>query len=239
MKQIFLIAIVWIGTLAACKKDDGAAPYAAATLELRHQVDGQNLIFDTLAYTNAAGERYSVTRLEYYLSYFRFYRNKQLLFTADTVIYVDARTVISASIGQLTTEPFDSVACYIGVDPTHNVHGKIPATAANVAMQWPVTMGGGYHFLKLEGHWQDSGQTPGYALHLGTNPFLVAAGARVSHSFGTEGKKLVVTMNLNEWFRTPAVYSLDGDGLYTMGDSVLMQKVATNGRDVLHMTSSN
>ena len=36
-------------------------------------------------------------------------------------------------------------------------------------MAWPDVMGGGYHFLKLEGHYKKDSLLAGYAMHIGQN----------------------------------------------------------------------
>ena len=41
-------------------------------------------------------------------------------------------------------------------------------------MAWPTAMGGGYHFMKVEGHYLDTSNTiQGFAIHLGKNNNLV------------------------------------------------------------------
>jgi hypothetical protein len=50
----------------------------------------------------------------------------------------------------------------------------LSTTLDNLNMAWPTAMGGGYHFLKMEGHYLDSLNTnQGYAIHIGKNENLM------------------------------------------------------------------
>lgn len=235
MKPVFFAFSLIVLLISACKKEDSTdVGFADLSIHLSFEVDGAPLAFDTLRYINDAGEQYSVTRLEYFLSNFRFYKNGLPLFSKDTTIYVNARNTGSFLLRQLPAGSFDSIACYIGIDSANNVHGNLPQTTEIVGMEWPDMMGGGYHFLKLEGHWQDTAGTPGYAMHLGTNMMLVHAGSSVGYTVRSGATNSInLVMNLNEWYRNPANYSFDQDGVYTMGDMMLMTKIAHNGADVL------
>jgi len=196
-------------------------------------LSNKQLFWDSLMYQNAAGENYSISRLQYYISHLRFFKNTQLVYFLDTVFYVDAMFNNQILLNKIPAGAYDSMAMYIGVDPTHNIHGKIPATAENIAMQWPINMGGGYHFLKLEGHWLDNGQQPGFAIHLGTNPYLIHAGSKGNINVGSsKTNQLTLTMNINEWFTHPLDFSFSKDGGYTMGEDTLMQRIMENGKDV-------
>jgi len=238
MKQLVVITVTAALAFPGCrKKEDAALPYATAGISVVHEAGRQPLVFDTLLYRNQAGEAYSVSTLQYFLSNIRLYRNGQQVYAADTVLYIDAAKPGSPFLlSGVPAGRFDSLACFIGVDPAHNVHGTLPADAQHIAMEWPDVMGGGYHFIKLEGHWQDSGFTPGFAVHLGTDPYLVAAGCRADGTI-TAGREnnITLVMDVNEWFAHPNTYSFAADGVYTMGDPALMRRISENGRDVLRM----
>lgn len=232
------MAIIAALSCTGCRKrSDAPLPYAQVSIRLVHEVDDQPLVFDTLLYRNKAGDIYSLSRLQYYLSNIRLYRNRQLVYAADTVVYIDASgSPAPVLLRHVPAGSFDSLACFIGVDPLHNIHGKLPATAEHIAMEWPDVMGGGYHFIKLEGHWKDAGFTPGFAVHLGTDPYIVAAGCKANGTIiaGRENR-ITLCMNISEWFENPHTYSFPGDGVYTMGDTVLMRQISENGRDVLRI----
>ncbi len=237
MKVTFVLLAgltAWLA-LAGCKKDKKDP--VKLNLEIAYEVDGQPLYFDSLLYRNAAGEQYSVSTLRYYISNIRFYNRGTVVYAIDTVWYADAAlTAAPMVLLNVAGTRFDSVACFIGIDPVRNVHGKLAPTMENTAMEWPDMMGGGYHFLKLEGHWVSATGISGYAMHIGTDPYLTAAGCRASGAWPGNGQaKLQLVFNVAEWFRNPYTYSFASDGVYSMGNAALMQHLKENGADVIHI----
>lgn len=233
----------WIGILVAaiaftsCRKEKEnvipAPPTGGLAINVGCQVDGKQLYFDSLMYTNAAGNQYSVTKVHYYLSRFRLYKEGNVKYSSDTIIYVDAEQAMNFLFRNVPVMTYDSLSFHIGLDEAQNKSNSLPATTENVNMGWPDVMGGGYHFLKLEGHWIDSSRKLGYAMHIGNNGFLVRAG--VTTNIEVQGGKTIsrkLMMNINEWFAHPNTYNLATDGVYSMGNVQLMKKLSENGGDV-------
>lgn len=238
MKPYFFITILPLLLSGACRhKDQDPSPATRLEITLSHKVGDMPLWYDSLAYRNKAGEIYSVSKLHYFISDIRFYKNNRLVFTADTVVYIDAATGdYSLGIYNVPAFSYDSIACYIGVPPALNEHGRLARTYENTAMEWPKAMGGGYHFIKLEGHWLDTNRTPGYTVHLGRNPYLVTGGCKAAGMQVSNKEHIVaLEMDINEWFENPRVYSFQADGTYTMNMAALMQKIAENGQDVIRV----
>ncbi len=241
MKRYGILIFMAIVFLAGCKKDEiqpTKVVNGKIELKIGYRVSDKPLLFDTLLFTNEAGERYSIAQLQYYLSDIKFYRAGALLHSCPAPIYVDAKydTVpfVLSGIEGMPTGSYDSVSLLIGLDSNTNLSNSLPATAANMAMGWPDAMGGGYHFLKLEGHWQNAAALPGFAMHLGVNGFQVKAGFKCALQVAQPANTTIhVVMNVNEWFCNPSVYSFNTDGVFSMGNSALMQKLSDNGKDVL------
>lgn len=218
--------------IISCKKSDNTVASGKLYIATSYVVDGVPLVFDTIAFSNKAGNNYSVERLTYYLSDFRFYNNKKLVYRADSVFYFDARQPAAATLSYVPYGSYDSVAFNIGVDLMHNVVNGLPVTLANNEMIWPEPMGGGYHFIRLEGHWVQGANTWGYAVHLGQNAYLVMTGVKCALAVQANEQTLALEMNVNEWFDHPNTYNFNVDGVYTMGIDSLMRKIMQNGMDV-------
>jgi len=201
------------------------------SISVSHHVDGSAMAFDTLQYLNASDNLYSVTRLQYYLDGITFIgasgNDDHVLSDA---ILVDGRIPLDFNIGGVPVGDYDGIVLTIGIVPARNCTGCLPPTVPNVQMAWPDPMGGGYHFMKFEGHFRANGGTGtqhGFAIHLGNNgaqghctmmqPFTVTeAGGTVHLSF-----------NLNAVFHGPNTYDMD-TLTYTMGNMPAMQLVAAN-----------
>jgi hypothetical protein len=219
--------------LQSCsKKVAGAGPVSDVTIAIEHTVGIDPLVFDSLMYKNEAGERFGVSKLNYYLSSVRFYNLGNQVFLVDTTLYVDAREGKELKIKSVPVGQYDSIVVYVGLEARYNHHDSLASTKENLAMHWPDAIGGGFHFLMLEGHWRDGSNQPGFAIHLGANPFLVTSVIHEVPEISAEKENyFTLKMDVNQWFMTPTVYSFDKDGVYTMGISSLMKVIAENGRD--------
>lgn len=230
-QAVILLAVM---TIISCKSgtDDPDPMVNTLTLMVDYNVDGAPLEFDTVKYYNAANNKYSVTRLQYYISDIVFIKTNDEEVSTNGVYYFDAREPAKNSI-KLTGIPkgtYKGMRFFVGLPPELNVKDGLPGTKDNVNMIWPDMMGGGYHFIKLEGHFTNGGQVAGYAVHLGTDTALVSTELQASYVVGNFSN-IVLDMDINEWFENPNEYDLS-DGNYTMGNIAAMRKIAANGQNV-------
>jgi hypothetical protein len=217
MNLRFVLFVICIGiSFESCKKEN----LESLQVLLHYKVDNQPLLFDTMAYNCEAGYQYEVTRLYYYVSNFRFIMDNGTEYQDNTVYYVDASKKLTF---------------YIGLDSLQNKTDYLPATFDNINMGWPDAMGGGYHFMKLEGLFRDSSSTSGYAMHLGKNQFVVPIEVPNPIIVTKQGKKVInLTMNIAEWFRNPEVYDFKINGSYSMNSDAAMHVLSVNGKDVFN-----
>ncbi len=238
MKKYILFAMI-VG-LASCAKDDDTSPQQVdnrLSLNLVFKSGVSPLVFDTILYTNAAGNNYSVSRLQFYISNIELIRPDSTTVDISDYNYVDARESGTLNINRKipATGQFIGMKLQVGLDSAHNISNFLPATVENINMAWPDMMGGGYHFMKFEGKFVDGLSQPGFAMHIGRNDYLVHC--TVSHSFtlseGTNTMDLV--MDLNEWFENPQIYDFNVDGNYSMGVMAAMMKLSENGKDIFSL----
>ncbi len=239
MKKYFLVTIIGLSVLTACKKDnEDPIPVTPAEnsilLNLGHEVDGQSLLFDTLIYTNDAGSQYGVSRLWYYLSQVSLIRPDSSTLLIKNYQFIDAATSSTNQmlVSGIPAGTYIGLKFNIGLDSAQNITGGLPITVENLNMEWPVQMGGGYHFMKFEGHASDTAGDYGFAMHLGLNAYLVSCVAYGEIQITSGEKEVNMVMNLNEWFRNPDVYDFNVDGNYSMGVMSAMVKLKQNGADV-------
>ena len=228
-----LATCIFLSFGTSCRKDEPVPPAspaspAPAMLRVAYVVDGQPLAFDTLMYTNEGGTVYSVTHLEHYLS--------ELVLIGsggtpnDTLHgpwYVNAANAVDLDLGTLRAGQYSGATILLGLPPALNVTGALPNTLANINMAWPDPMGGGYHFIKFEGHFMAAEVPTGFAMHVGKNEFLPVCIMPGSFTTTGNGGTLKLTFNLNEVFRTPHTYDLNS-GNYSMGSMALMGQLRDN-----------
>jgi hypothetical protein len=236
------LALAAMLPLAGCTRDDEAAERSSMRISIAHEADGEPLRFDTLAYVNAAGNRYSVTRLRYYLSDFVFkdMDGKELL-RLDSVFYVDAAdsATLSRLISGIPAGHYHTLEFVFGLAPARNRTGALPATLENLNMAWPRPMGGGYHLMQKEGRFLDSaGRESGYATHIGSG--TIGGKAQENHwtagpftvhvEAGPEARlHIPLVMEVQEWYRTPNAYDLGGHPDGIMDDPDAQDLLRGNG----------
>ena len=231
-----LLVFVFILSFTACSKEDDPAPVVEKKLTLDLSVVSGNsaVQFDSIMYTNAAGNVYSVSRLQFYISNIQLIKPDSSLVTISEFNYVDAR--VSSTLSVTRSIPisghFIGMKLQLGLDTAHNKSNFLPAIAENINMAWPDMMGGGYHFMKFEGVYVDGMSTPGFAMHLGRNAYLT--NCVISHSFDlvNGSNKMNLVMDLNEWFANPHIYDFNIDGNSSMGDMNDLLKLSQNGIDI-------
>lgn len=236
MKQVVIASVMTI-LLAGCQKETHEASGTSLKLKFEFNVAGSPLQFDTLKYVNAAGQSYSVSHLEFFISGIELHSAKGN-FMSDQVFYLDARKNIGDDLilENVPAGNYTAISCLIGLDSVHNITGALYPSKNNTDMYWPVPMGGGYHFMKLEGRVKSGDSSLGYAMHLGQNTSLVKSALSGSINMNSgERHESLVAMDINSWFDTPYTYDFFIDGRYTMSYPLLMMKLRDNGTDVLSL----
>jgi|ETNmetMinimDraft_26_1059896.scaffolds.fasta_scaffold09773_1 hypothetical protein len=219
--------------------DDGSCTYDHINLSFTfsHTIGSSSVEYDTIKYTDAAGNDYSVETLKYFVSDITLHKSSGGTILIDDEHYVDARdnaTLIFSPSKEIPNGTYSYITFIFGLDTNKNTTGVYPNTPES-NMEWPVPMGGGYHYMKLEGRHDSSGTTKNYQAHMGPtmgNDYHVSV-TLPSSSFTANGNNLNanVTMDINKWFETPNTLDLNNvSGI--MGDMSMQMKLQQNGADV-------
>ncbi len=241
------------------KVDDGSCEYptsttnpttsttAKLTFKINHLYNNQAIMFDTILYTNAAGNNHSITRLRYIISNIRLYKSNGDSVMIDGYHFVDykgdpASDTYAPGVS-IPKDNYTGIAFIFGLDSADNISNAYPdLNAAN--WNWPEMLGGGYHFMQFEGNFIDTtGGTTGFAYHMGTarkitptdtifeqNWFL----ARLQNSSVniTGDATVFINMNLEQWFENPHTWNLDTLNNMMMPNYAAQKLMNDNGRSV-------
>jgi hypothetical protein len=239
VKKGFVFFII-LFSLIACEQWENLGT-GSIVFTLSYVIDDQSLNFNTLIYSNDAGNQYSVSRVKYFVSNIGLGEEDDLTFSTSEVYYVNASepTTNTILVDSIPVGDYSGFTLNIGLNPTQNQTGYLPNTTENLNMLWPEPMGGGYHFLKFEGHYLDNNSdVSGFAMHLGNNENLVTMHFDHPISIEHSDYHIELEMNLNEWFRNPNLFDLSADGSYIMDDAEAMSLIAENGMDVFSVKSN-
>lgn len=237
LRRIFPVALTLV-LAGACNKDDTpppAPPEQVLTIMVGYNVDGAALVSSDIVYANAAGNPFSVYTLNYYLSGFSLQKMDGSWKELEDIVYLDAFNAEKNSfiLKGIPAGNYKAFKLIIGLEPEINESNSLPPTVDNINMSWPDMMGGGYHFLKLEGYFKDANAlTQGYAMHVGTNTFQSEAVIDQEYEINTGKDTVKLTMNIAEWFKNPNTYDFNIQGNYSMGKDSSMRKLSENGSDV-------
>ena len=221
----------------ACRKKEIPPDFSKANFVLTLKSGSSPLIWDSLCYTNAAGNKYSVESLQLYISEVTFKNNKGSC-TSKGIFYLDPKVSSKNSffIDSITPGEYDEVSFIIGLSNARNISNSLPNTIENLNMAWPSPMGGGYHFMKFEGRYEDTVMVrKGYAIHLGKNNYQtqIKISKSVTQKYWNHSYNLI--FNVNEIFANPYTYNFNYNPNYTMSDTAANLIIINNLKDAFSL----
>lgn len=227
MKKIALLLLVIIFVFS-CKKDDNGAPVNEVDVNFifTHYFDGdliENSDFDLLQYFNEHGEQMSISKLVYLISDVKFTSlTTAEVFEPGDYNLIDVRngTNLSFTPDVMIPEGEYLVSFTFGFDDEDNIDGIYQdLNSADGGWNVPAPLGGGYHYMRLEGMFTDNTSSQvGYQYHtirandMSTTPitlqdtsFDVSLG-QITIGGNTE---IEVQMDVAEWFKNPNLWDLN------------------------------
>ena len=234
--------------IASCHK-----PTGTMQLDFSFAVDGQPLQQDTCIYLNAAGNQYSVTEAQYFISDVILTRNDGLqvsLLSDRGAHYVDADIASSLTWSPTDEIPigeYKSISFVFGLSPELN-KSYFYTNAPENAMSWPANLGGGYHYMKINGWWMnENGTRTPFNLHSGRGQMRDEEGnitGFIDNNFSVtlplsdfaiikdNESKIQLQMDINRWFSNPYIFDFNTFGGSIMQNQEAQEILKSNGLDV-------
>jgi len=220
------------------------------TIHFTHTVDGVPLELTTnnaeLPYTNAAGQNYNVKKLQYLISNIDIHSESGNIDLKD-IHFVDAAdpSTLKLDLGELGSGHHQELRFDLGLTSGANISNTYVNENFHATMAWPDMMGGGYHYMKLEGNFDN--ETTFYNTHTGPLPInyngsgTIINDWSITYSSGcpnfdessfyvSDGLgDVIITLNmeLNKWYNSPDTISLTADGI--MGNEEMQIILSNNG----------
>lgn len=228
--------------LASCRKDEEKP--VVPQFVFKHNVNGSPLQKGAMIYTNKAGNRYRIDELQYFISEIIVKTtdgNRYPITTDSGIHYIDI-----ALPSTLTWKPkdrwpvtgYESIMITFGINEVKNKTG-LYVNPPERDMFWPEMMGGGYHYMKMNGQWKSLGDTvKPFNFHLGVgmnedgsthyqNYFAVEFPLNIQA--GSLNNVFTITMNIEKWFEDPYVWDWNVIGGQIMQNQYAMRKACGNG----------
>jgi hypothetical protein len=263
MKNSFLVVLLAVSFIfiAGCKHHDDDIPLAETgniTFKFLQYVDGQPLLKDSMMYVNAAGNQFEINQLMYFISDVTLYKSDgttKVIDDAKDINYIDIdmpSTLIWNIYDSIPAGAYDSITFIFGISADKN-QSYIFANPPESYMAWPEILGGGYHYMMMNGKWIDTlSQTENFNFHLGIgqlyksnvidnvdsiyayvqNYFTVSLPNSSFTITKDQTREIEIVMNIDSWFETPHIYDFNYWGQSIMQNQPAMQMAKENGKDV-------
>ncbi len=253
---LIISLIITVITITSCCTGNPEPEYPSGKLEIEftHNIDGLPIIYDSMMYVNEAGNRYLVSEIQYFVSDVTLHKSdgSTLLLDAwEDIHYIDTdiqETSIYAFKDEISPGDFNRISFTFGINEEKN-NSLMFVNPPKSFMFWPENLGGGYHYLKLNGKWiNEIEQVSPYNFHLGIgqiyhsfpdsitgfvqNYFTVELPERAIKITDNETTTLQIVMNVENWFRSPNTYDHNHWGGDIMQKQDAMHQVVENGHDV-------
>jgi hypothetical protein len=263
LKAILFITL--LVTVFSCKKDkpEPSTPTGHVTFNFTHLIEGVILQKDTLKYVNAAGNPYEINQLMYFISDVKLHKSDgttKLISDWTDIHYVDIdipATLKWEVYDEIHEGTYDSISFIFGISKEKN-QSFMFVNQPEVNMMWPDILGGGYHYMMINGKWKNENNiTDNFAFHLGIGQLYKSNAIDVdsiyafvqnyfyvklpNSAFTVEQDKtrqVEIIMNIESWFDTPHVYDHNYWGGAIMQNQPAMQMIKENGFDVFTVGAS-
>jgi len=256
MRLLFYFLFIVVLCCSGCNKtgDDIDESRQQLTLLFEFRVDGIILQRDTMIYINEAGNHYLVNEIQFFISDVTLHHtdgSAYLIQAWKDIHYIDSdipATQIWKVFDNIPAGTYQSISFTFGINEEKN-QSLMFLNPPESFMFWPQYLGGGYHYMKLNGKWLDENQqiSP-FDFHLGIGQIYYSYPDSITgfiqnyfqvtlpNSTFTLGKNQTVdiwiAMNIDNWFRNPNVYDHNVWGGDIMQNQEAMHLACENGHDV-------
>jgi len=238
---------LWLVVLSALLCGACTKPTGHITLNFSFVIDNDSLRLDTCMYQNAAGNFYEVNDVQFFISKVMLHSddNKQVVIADNEGIhYTDIRipnTLVWRIADEIPSGNYSLITFVFGLEGEQNATGNFPNPPEN-NMSWPQALGGGYHYMKINGRWIDlDGIRQPFNLHTGKitdgdgfadNTFTVTLPLEHFNVQNDKTSYLTLQMDINRWFSNPNIFDFNIFGGSIMQNRDAQQVLRENGWDV-------
>lgn len=234
MKKAWLIILLSLLVASCAKKEENGF----VDICVDYSVNNEPLITDTLCYHNEAENEFLITEIQWFISKWELQDEQGRWIASDRIFYIDTNIPESQMLrmDSIPIGKYKKVRFTFGLDESDNLNGRF-SDPPESNMFWPEQLGGGYHYMKLNGKFvNEAGQLVPLNIHLGRlheedNHFTVELPIDFSITESAENQ-LHLTMIIENWFRSPNLYDFNEYGSAIMQNQAAQNVLKQNGQDV-------
>jgi hypothetical protein len=215
---------------------------------------------DTFNYINAAGNKFMISEIQYFISDIKLFTKQGdtvLLDKYEDIHYVDTdipNSFIYAPGDSIPVGDYEKMSFTFGINEKKN-KSMLFVNPPESFMFWPAVLGGGYHYMKLNGKWIDpEGNPKVFNFHLGIGQEYNVKGEITAYNQNYFEVNLAnssiqirkgqmadieILMQVENWFRNPNTWDFNTYGGKIMQNQEAVSKACSNGHDVFKIQSVN
>lgn len=260
LEKLFFVFLFFL--VVSCNKNNDPTEeqsgrmslYFTHTIFIPDYVGGISpVFFDTMMYQNAAGNPYLINEIQYFVSDVTLHMHDGSEILIDEwkdIHYVDSdlpETWEWHVKDEIPAGYYDSISFTFGISEGKN-QSLMFVNPPESNMFWPEFLGGGYHYLKLNGKWKDTEElVRPFNFHMGIGQIYDQEGTIVGYvqnyfkvnlhasSFNVnpdEDVAFTIVMHVDKWFEDPHVFDFNFWGGDIMQKQDAMQVAKENGTNV-------
>lgn len=247
MKRIIPLIFVSILIAACSSDDDNTEKQANVYFNFNHHWDDENFTIDDFGsthYTNEFGNTLTINKLRYLISKIELTKESgEIILFENPYIFVDLEAASTSNLtGTIPQGDYKSISFVYGFNENMNTSGLYPELNS-ASWNWPEMLGGGYHYLQMEGFYQSATTPQPYAYHMGTaresegvfdnNHFTVTLNQ--NFTVNSDSVEIELKMNLAEWFKNPHTWNLEEYNIDLMMNYTAQKRMHDNGKSVFSL----
>ncbi len=229
----------------SCKKDQNNEDASGKiTLQFLFEVDEETFQVDTLLYHNAAGNLYEVNEIQFFISDIYLHKSNGdsiKIKENNSIHYVDydiPSTLLWKVKDAFSHGNYTGLSFTFGLSEEKNISNSF-VNPPESNMAWPRVLGGGYHYMMINGKWQTDSTLSVFHFHTGIgqireegeivdfvhNYFRVRL-VNAPFVISENGTTIKLIMNISNWFTSPNDYDFNywGGGIMENQDAQIAIK---------------
>lgn len=223
------------------------------TINMKQKVNGTDLQLNTTnkPYTNSLNQSFNVSRLRYLISDVTFHMENGNSFVIDGYHFVDIANPATFTYTPSTKVPagtYNKISFKFGFDRIDNAQNYPELNS--VSWGWPSgiagtpNLGGGYHFMQLEGMYDSSATVAKrFLTHMGTARSIVGTDTTFEDNhfvayptitpITVDGNlEFDLVMNVEQWYQNPYEWDFNVYNIMIMPNYNAQRKLNLNGPSV-------
>ena len=229
IQTLFITSLI-IMIFSSCEKPN----QTDLTINFTQTVDAEELTTNSMIYSNSAGENYDVRTLKYLISDITLHaeNGNEIILSDIHFIDISEESTFSLTLEDFPNNNYTSISYRMGLDTIKNKNNLHINESYHSAMAWPETNGGGYHYMKLEGAYNNDSTF--YNTHTGGTmggdySFNNVDNISLTIDDDLGDVSININMEINNWYNSPNQIDFSSYGMGIMMNMMLQMDIKMNG----------